>query len=63
MFAASRPRPGARPAMTRFRHLDAERTIVFGDGALAAAGDLLGDGYTLLTTERAREQARCRRPR
>lgn len=43
--------------MTRFRHVDAERTIVFGAGALDAAGDLLGDGYTLLTTERARQQA------
>jgi alcohol dehydrogenase class IV len=43
--------------MTRFRHVDAERAIVFGAGALDAAGDLLGDGYTLLTTERARQQA------
>ena len=40
-----------------FRHVDAERTIVFGAGAVAAAGDLLGDGYTLLTTTRAQEQA------
>jgi alcohol dehydrogenase class IV len=30
---------------------------VFGEGALAAAGDLLRDGYTLLTTPRAREHA------
>ena len=37
-----------------FRHVDAERTIVFGPGALAAADDLLGSGYTLLTTARAR---------
>ena len=36
-----------------FRHTDAARTIVFGAGALDAAGDLLGDGYTLLTTARA----------
>jgi maleylacetate reductase len=43
--------------MSGFRHVDAERTIVFGGGALDVAGDLLGDGYTLLTTERAREQA------
>lgn len=41
----------------RFRHVDAERTIVFGEGALEAADDLLGSGYTLLTTERARRQA------
>ena len=40
-----------------FRHADAGRTIVFGDGALVAAEDLLGEGYTLLTTGRAREQA------
>jgi maleylacetate reductase len=40
-----------------FRHVDAERTIVFGEGAVTASGDLLGDGYTLLTTERARAQA------
>ena len=40
-----------------FRHVDAERTVVFGGGALEAAGDLLGGSYTLLTTERARAQA------
>jgi maleylacetate reductase len=37
----------------RFRHVDRERTIVFGTGALEDAADLLGDGYTLLTTPRA----------
>ncbi|MEA2128868.1 MAG: maleylacetate reductase [Solirubrobacteraceae bacterium] len=36
-----------------FRHVDRERTIVFGAGALGDAGELLGDGYTLLTTPRA----------
>jgi maleylacetate reductase len=41
----------------RFRHVDADRTIVFGAGALEAADDLLGGGYTLLTTGRARAQA------
>jgi maleylacetate reductase len=41
----------------RFRHVDAVRTVVFGEGALEAAGDLLGGGYTLLTTGRARAQA------
>ena len=46
-------RPG-RSAMTEaFRHTDAARTIVFGAGALDAAADLIGDGYTLLTTARA----------
>jgi hypothetical protein len=32
---------------------DGERTIRFGRGALASAGELLGSGYTLLTTPRA----------
>ena len=51
--ARARRRPG-RSAMTEaFRHTDAARTIVFGAGALDAAADLLGDGYTLLTTARA----------
>ena len=46
----------AASAATRgFRHVDTERTIVFGRGAVAAAADLLGEGYTLLTTRRATE--------
>lgn len=36
-----------------FRWIDAERTIVFGRGRLAEAPGLLGEGYALLTTERA----------
>ena len=40
-----------------FRHVDARRTIVFGAEALARAEDLLGDGYTLLTTSRAASSA------
>jgi maleylacetate reductase len=40
-----------------FRHVDASRTIVFGPGAVDAAGELLGDGYTLLTTPRAATSA------
>ena len=36
-----------------FRWQDGERLIRFGRGALADAPDLLGDGYVLLTTERA----------
>ncbi len=40
-----------------FRHIDRDQTIVFGAGALAAAEDLLGDGYTLLTTPRASDSA------
>jgi len=40
-----------------FRHVEARRTIVFGADALARAEDLLGDGYTLLTTSRAASAA------
>lgn len=36
-----------------FRHVDHERMLLFGAGALDDAGELLGDGYTLLTTPRA----------
>lgn len=45
------------PVPEAFRHVDHERTIAFGPGALDDAGDLLGDGYTLLTTPRAAESA------
>ena len=41
-----------------FRHVDAARTIVFGPDALAHAGDVLGEGYTLLSTPRAAASAR-----
>jgi maleylacetate reductase len=40
-----------------FRHVDRERTIVFGIGALDDAADVLEDGYTLLTTPRASRAA------
>jgi alcohol dehydrogenase class IV len=40
-----------------FTWQDGERTVRFGRGALADAGDLLGDGYALLTTQRARGAA------
>ena len=40
-----------------FRWQDGERLIRFGRGALAEAPELLGSGYTLLTTERARAAA------
>jgi alcohol dehydrogenase class IV len=40
-----------------FRWQDGERLIRFGRGVLAEAPDILGDGYVLLTTERARDQA------
>ena len=43
--------------MTGFRWHDGERLIVFGRGSLARADELLGSGYTLLTTERAAAQA------
>jgi alcohol dehydrogenase class IV len=36
-----------------FRHVEGDRTIVFGPGAIEAGDDLLGSGYTLLTTARA----------
>lgn len=36
-----------------FRHVDEQRTIVFGPGAVEEAADLIGEGYTLLTTPRA----------
>lgn len=40
-----------------FTWQDGERTIRYGRGALATAGELLGEGYLLLTTSRARETA------
>ncbi len=43
----------ASAATAGFRHVETGRTIVFGRGAVAAAADLLGEGYTLLTTRRA----------
>ena len=36
-----------------FRWQDAERVVVFGRGALEQAAGLVGEGYALLTTERA----------
>ena len=36
-----------------FRHVEGDRTIVFGAGAIDSGADLLGSGYTLLTTARA----------
>lgn len=43
--------------MTSFRWHDGERVIVFGRGSLAKAEEVLGTGYTLLSTERAAAQA------
>jgi alcohol dehydrogenase class IV len=40
-----------------FTWQDGERTIRFGRGTVATAGELLGTGYTLLTTERAERSA------
>ena len=40
-----------------FTWQDGERTIRFGRGALATAPELLGEGYTLLTTPRAEAMA------
>ena len=43
--------------VAHFTWQDGERTIRFGRGAIADAGRLLGAGYTLLTTPRARGAA------
>lgn len=40
--------------MKPFEWKDGERTIRFGRGSVASAGELIGSGYVLLTTERAR---------
>src|SRR3954467_13800469 len=40
-----------------FTWQDGERTIRFGRGTIATAEELLGTGYTLLTTERAEASA------
>jgi maleylacetate reductase len=40
-----------------FVEVEHDRTIVFGRGAIARAGDLLGAGFTLLCTSRSRESA------
>jgi alcohol dehydrogenase class IV len=40
-----------------FTWRDGERIVRFGRGAIADAGELLGDGYVLLTTERAADSA------
>lgn len=40
-----------------FRHVDCERTIVFGAAALASSTELIGEGYTLLSTPRAAASA------
>lgn len=47
------------PLGAAFRHDEGERTIVFGRGMLDAAetAELLGDGYALLTTDRAAASA------
>lgn len=47
------------PLGAAFRHDEGERTIVFGRGVLDAAetAELLGDGYALLSTERAAASA------
>jgi alcohol dehydrogenase class IV len=40
-----------------FRHVDSARTIVFGPAALTGSAELLGEGYTLLSTPRAAASA------
>ena len=48
------PRSDAR---ARFRWQDGERIILFGPGTFAQASDLLGRGFTLLSTSRALTRA------
>jgi len=40
-----------------FTWQDGERTVRFGRGTITSAGELLGEGYTLLTTPRAEAAA------
>jgi alcohol dehydrogenase class IV len=40
-----------------FRHIESARTIVFGPGALADSAELIGEGYTLLSTPRGAASA------
>jgi hypothetical protein len=40
-----------------FRHIESARTIVFGPEALADSAELIGEGYTLLSTRRAAASA------
>ncbi len=40
-----------------FRQVEQERTIVFGRDSLARAGDLLGEGFVLVSTPRSRASA------
>jgi hypothetical protein len=40
-----------------FRHVESARTIVFGPAALADSTELIGEGYTLLSTPRAAASA------
>lgn len=47
------PTSAASGSPGQFRWRDGERLIRFGRGALDEVGDLLGDGYTLLSTARA----------
>jgi alcohol dehydrogenase class IV len=47
----------------RFRHVEHERTIVFGAGALEGAAELIGEGFMLLSTPRAMAAAPTVAPR
>jgi alcohol dehydrogenase class IV len=50
----SRARSASAPAGGSFRQVEHDRTIVFGRGTIAEAGDLLGEAFTLLSTPRGR---------
>ena len=43
--------------MSAFRHVESDRVILFGLGAREAGAELIGSGYTLLTTARAARAA------
>src|SRR5512143_3954341 len=47
----------------RFRHVETARTTVFGPGALEDAADLVGEGFTLLSTARAMDEVPALAPR
>ena len=40
-----------------FRHVESDRTMVFGPAALASSAELIGEGYTMLSTPRAAASA------
>jgi alcohol dehydrogenase class IV len=56
-LVGGRRRVASAPVWRDFTWRDGDRIVRFGRGALADAPGLLGDGYVLLSTERALQQA------